>query len=587
MEQRSPAHIAGLTIKRSKPSGFRTTRRLLSREAAEVLSPVGAEVLFPVGAEVVEQSRLERPSPDRVEFSASWGFTCEPTYFLRQTVKQRISCRRGELFLVVVDLRVGSPSFRQWQSFLLSEHDARSIHLPAGVACGWQVLSEIATVRIRYNVHPDAHDQRWLRWNDLLLDLPWPHIPQELAAHPRPSLSLLTLDEHQLPQYTTPVRTQCQADFGTPSVDVASPVGVVSRAPQVSKTSLASSASSPSLTPAVAGSPLPKSRRSQKPSPTERPILLLGCNGQLGRDLHQHLRNLGVVVGACRNPENCRVLPAPMRVDVTRPASLRQAIRSVRPMLIVNATGLTDIALGEQAPRQAQAVNANAPQVVIEEAERLDCGVVHFCSSLVFDGEGDAPYNELSPTVPINQVGRTKLVGTQGVLSSCIPHIVFRSSWLFGSHERNFVSECLDQLAYRNTISLAEDQRGTPTPTRWLAQTVADVLTRVPREDLNEWLEQIGGLYHLAPVGYASRVDVGDQLMAVARGLGMPVVTGKILGADLDILHPHLPVPRNQQLNCAKFAATFATELPRWQSILNQQVVDSLGHDARIAMHVA
>jgi dTDP-4-dehydrorhamnose reductase len=312
-------------------------------------------------------------------------------------------------------------------------------------------------------------------------------------------------------------------------------------------------------------------------------ILVIGSSGQLGRDLCRELRGLGTVVGACRTPDAGSLLPVPVMVDISRPASLRQAIRQVRPTLIVNAAGLTDVDVAETQPRLAQMVNATAPAIMAEEALRIGAGLVHFCSSMVFDGAGERPWRESDCPDPQNQYARTKLLGTQAILESDVAHIILRCGWLYSTHGDNYVRRLIDTLSYRNVVALANDHLGAPTSTNFLARLVAnllgtDALTSQPGTrrtqscDINAWLSEQGGLYHASTLGRASKLEVGDQIVAACRQHALPIVLRKLEGRPLRDLPALAKIPGNCSLDPSRLALKFQLQLPHWQSDLNQQI---------------
>ena len=312
-------------------------------------------------------------------------------------------------------------------------------------------------------------------------------------------------------------------------------------------------------------------------------ILVIGSSGQLGRDLCRHLRRLGTVIGACRTPDKQSLLPVPMWVDISRPASLRQAIRQVRPTLIVNAASLTDVDQSEQHPRLAQLVNATGPAVIADEAERIGACMVHFCSSMVFGGAGEKPWRESDQPDPQNQYARTKWTGTQAVSRSQVPHLILRSGWLYSTHGENYVRRLIDSLSYRSTITLADDHLGSPTSTNFLAQLTADLLQRGCRaaaetgQSLGDWLNEHGGLYHASTLGMASKLHVGDQILALCRQHGLPIVLQKLQGRHLSELPSSANIPANCALDPSRLALHFQVDLPRWQTDLGQQIDYMLG----------
>ena len=120
-------------------------------------------------------------------------------------------------------------------------------------------------------------------------------------------------------------------------------------------------------------------------------ILLTGKNGQVGRELISSLRPLGDVVAVGH-----------AELDLTKPEEIREAIRGVRPQLIVNAAAYTAVDQAESEEAIARAVNADAPGVMAEEAKTIGAAMVHYSTDYVFDGSKTLPYLETDPTNPIN-----------------------------------------------------------------------------------------------------------------------------------------------------------------------------------------
>ncbi|MCC7336051.1 MAG: sugar nucleotide-binding protein [Pirellulaceae bacterium] len=494
--------------------------------------------------------------PHEQIITADFAYTCEPS-FSRKSVQRTLRCLGGELYACLVDVRVGSPTYGHWQSVCLCEGDARTLSVPAGVACGWQVLSQAATLELRSSCEIEARAWQWLRWNDRDLELQWPELPAQLANHVRPSRSLSSIADHRLPGWTSPKSDRHEHSKRREQVPTPEP--------------------RPRLAINTRAAP-PKPERPKQPL-----ILVIGSSGQLGRDLSRHLRSLGTVIGACRTPDKQSLLPVPMCVDISRPASLRQAIRQVRPTLIVNAASLTDVEQSEREPRLAQLVNATGPAVMAEEAQRIGASLVHFCSSMVFSGEGDKPWRESDQPNPQNQYARTKLIGTEAVRNSQVPHLILRSGWLYSTHGENYVRRLIDSLSYRNSITLADDHYGNPTSTNFLAGLTSQLLARATNaasqaeQSLGQWLSEHGGLYHAATLGMASRLEVGDQILTLCRQHGLPVVLQKLQGRRLSELPSSATTPANCALDPTRLAMQFQIELPRWQTDLSQQIDLMLG----------
>lgn len=85
-----------------------------------------------------------------------------------------VRCSYGAIFDVIVDLRPDSPSFRNWESFLLSGDDQVSLYIPSGCAHGFQALTEPADVSYRIDRAHDPAEDVAIAFDDPELAIPWP-----------------------------------------------------------------------------------------------------------------------------------------------------------------------------------------------------------------------------------------------------------------------------------------------------------------------------------------------------------------------------------------------------------------------------
>jgi dTDP-4-dehydrorhamnose reductase len=88
--------------------------------------------------------------------------------------------------------------------------------------------------------------------------------------------------------------------------------------------------------------------------------------------------------------------------------------------------------LAESEPELAMAVNGIAPGILAEEAKRLGAALIHYSTDYVFDGAKGAPYTEEDAPRPINVYGSTKLAGERAIQAVDVPHLILRTSWVYG-----------------------------------------------------------------------------------------------------------------------------------------------------------
>lgn len=221
-------------------------------------------------------------------------------------------------------------------------------------------------------------------------------------------------------------------------------------------------------------------------------ILLIGCNGQVGWELNRTLQPLGDIIAVD--------YPA---IDLTRPEETRGLVRETRPGLIINAAAYTAVDKAEKHVEEAEAVNSRAPGILAQEAKALGAAIVHYSTDYVFDGTKDSPYNEQDTPCPVSTYGRTKWEGEQAVQSAGAPHLILRLTWVYGARGKNFMLTILKLAAEKEEIRIVDDQIGSPSWCRMIAEASAQILAQGAGDPAG-FLAEKGGLYHLSAQGKTS-----------------------------------------------------------------------------------
>ncbi len=282
-------------------------------------------------------------------------------------------------------------------------------------------------------------------------------------------------------------------------------------------------------------------------------ILLLGKTGQVGGALTPLLRQL-----AGSAADEAVVTLGRADVDLSDAAALAQAVQQVQPSLIVNAAAHTAVDRAETEPDIAFAINAVAPGVLAEQAAKLDALLVHYSTDYVFDGSQRTPYRESDPTHPLGVYGESKLAGEQAVQDSGCRHLLLRTSWVYDSTGRNFLTTMLRLAKQHGKLRVVGDQHGSPTS----AAMIAEASLQLIRSMLNQPAMQ-GGLYHLTAQGQTTWHGFAQAIMHKA-GLDIPIEA--ITTADY-------PTPAKRPaysvLDNSKLQREFNYRLPDWQQALD------------------
>lgn len=221
-------------------------------------------------------------------------------------------------------------------------------------------------------------------------------------------------------------------------------------------------------------------------------ILLLGKNGQVGWELQRTLATLGDLVAMDQKD-----------LDLVDGKAIQQSVQEIRPHLIVNAAAYTAVDKAEEEHQLAMAINATAPGILAQEAKKINAALIHYSTDYVFDGTKREPYNEEDKPNPINIYGKTKLAGEKAIQEVGAPYLIFRTSWVYGMRGKNFLLTMLKLARERKEIGVVDDQFGSPTWCRMIAEITAQIVAR-GNSEVYDYIDNHSGIYNLTSSGSTS-----------------------------------------------------------------------------------
>ena len=219
-------------------------------------------------------------------------------------------------------------------------------------------------------------------------------------------------------------------------------------------------------------------------------ILLLGQNGQVGFELIRTLAPLGELITPPRSQLDLEMKPGELVKEVYR----------LGPDLIVNAAAYTGVDKAENESSVAWQVNAEAPAAMAAACQDLDIPLIHFSTDYVFNGKQNRPWLETDMPEPLSVYGASKLAGEQAIYESGAKHAIFRTSWVYGQRGHNFLVTMKRLATERDTLKIVNDQRGTPTWSRHIAEAVSAFVAMSTRDKASFWTDYTG-IYHLTNAG--------------------------------------------------------------------------------------
>jgi len=289
----------------------------------------------------------------------------------------------------------------------------------------------------------------------------------------------------------------------------------------------------------------------------QRPrILLIGANGQVGWELRRTLAGLGEVIAASIEGGYGPI------IDLLDHGLLARLVAEARPDAVVNAAAYTAVDKAETERDVAQRINADAVGELGRLLAERGIPIIHYSTDFVFPGTGKRPYTEDDIAAPLNVYGETKLGGELALLDSGAPCLILRTSWVYGARGANFLLTMLRLLREKDELRIVDDQIGSPTWSRMLAELTALVLYRVLRGDLD--LKQVGGLYHLTGAGEVSWFGFAQAILERAE-LNCRLIPIPSTDYPAPARRPAYSVLDNR-----KFQETFGLHMPDWRVSLDQ-----------------
>lgn len=228
-------------------------------------------------------------------------------------------------------------------------------------------------------------------------------------------------------------------------------------------------------------------------------ILLLGKNGLLGRELveiikpsHQH------EFYALGHNE----------LDITYKVALWNILNDLKPDLVINTAAFTYVDECEAKSEFVMEVNGHSNGELAKLCHDIGAHLIYFSTDYVFDGTKREGYTETDIPSPINIYGKSKLLGERLIQQNTDKFYIFRTSWLFGMHGKNFVKTMIEKASQANEITVVNDEIGKPTYSRDLARGVVDFIDNFYGKT---------GIYHLINEGATSWFELAKRIFQKAN----------------------------------------------------------------------
>lgn len=276
---------------------------------------------------------------------------------------------------------------------------------------------------------------------------------------------------------------------------------------------------------------------------TDMRVLVTGVKGQLGHDVMNEL--------AKRGYEGVGVDVEEM--DITDAAAVDRVIKEAKVDKVVHCAAWTAVDLAEEKEDICRKVNAVGTANIAEVCKELDIPMIYLSTDYVFDGQGERPWEPDDPVVkPLNVYGQTKYEGEKAITDRLTKYYIVRIAWVFGVNGKNFIKTMLNLGKTHDTLTVVNDQIGTPTYTYDLSILLVDMLEK----------EEYGFYHATNEGGYISWCDFAKEIFAQA---GMNVEVKGVTTAEYGAKALR---PFNSRMEKKKLTEHGFNRLPDWKDAL-------------------
>ncbi len=276
-------------------------------------------------------------------------------------------------------------------------------------------------------------------------------------------------------------------------------------------------------------------------------VLVTGVKGQLGYDVVKELTGRKIEAIGVDIDE----------MDITDAASVDKVIKEIAPDAVIHCAAYTAVDAAEDNEELCRKVNADGPRNIAKVCKELDIKMIQISTDYVFNGEGERPWAPEDAAEPQSVYGQTKYEGEQAVQEILEKYFIVRIAWVFGINGKNFVKTMLNLAKTRDTLTVVNDQFGSPTYTYDLAKLLADMVQ-----------SEKYGIYHATNEGICSWYDFACAIFKEA-GIEMNVlpVTSSEYAAKAKR-------PANSRMSKDKLEEMGFDRLPTWQDALKRYIAE-------------
>ena len=289
-------------------------------------------------------------------------------------------------------------------------------------------------------------------------------------------------------------------------------------------------------------------------------IWLIGNKGMLGTELTLLLESRGLAY-----------IGTDCELDICSKEALFSFVENQKKPItwLINCAAYTAVDKAEDDRENCRLLNTEAAGNVACIANKINAGLIHISTDYVFNGKGNRPYTEEDATDPVGVYGLTKRDGETKVLKENPESYIFRTAWLYGKHGNNFVHTMLRLMKERESISVVNDQRGSPTWTYDLAEAIITIISLVNKGNIIPY-----GIYHFTNEAELTWFDFAREIYSQGRVLGILTKDCEVKPCSSDEFPAKVTRPAYSVMDKTKIKNALGINIPVWNDSLRKFLLE-------------
>lgn len=268
-------------------------------------------------------------------------------------------------------------------------------------------------------------------------------------------------------------------------------------------------------------------------------VLIIGSRGRLGLDIFNLLN---------KTYSECHA-PTSKELDIEYSGDIFSYVYKIRPDIVINSAGLTNVDLCEKEREKAIRVNSLGQRLIARACKEVGAKCVYFSTDYIFDGAKKRPYEEDDITNPLSFYGKTKLMGEAYTQMEIENYLIVRSSWFFSKRGSYFINAILKAMREQQEMRVIYDQISCPTFTEDLAMAVERLIDSGST-----------GIFNITNGGCCTWIEFGQKILDF-YGSKLSLIPVPLESIARVATRPHYSVLSN-----VKLKRVTDIILPNWQS---------------------